>query len=234
MPIERATRADDRCILLFVKYPHDGLVKQRLAADLPGIRVTELYRNFVLDLLSTLKALRVPVHICYYPENMEQECVEWLGKKYVYLPQTGADLGERMRNAFSRTFLQGYRRAVLLGSDVPDLPARIVRKALLVLTKRDAVLGPCPDGGYYLIGFRNQAFVPDVFRGMEWSTATVLRETMKSLTREGRTMSLLPEWGDVDTLADLHALVGRAKTSPFRGSCTMSFLRSCNFPVRAV
>lgn len=93
------------------------------------------------------------------------------------------------------------------------------------------MLGPCPDGGYYLLAFRNQAFTPDIFRDMQWSTAGVFRETMKRLADAGRSIALVPEWGDVDTLEDLQALVARAKTSPFRSSRTMSFLQSRKFAV---
>lgn len=230
MQMNRNTYPHDRGLLLFVKYPEEGRVKQRLAADLATLSVAELYRNFVLDLLATLGTLRVPMHIFYYPESRVHECVEWLGKKHAYLPQIGTDLGERMQQAFIQTFLQGFRRVVLLGSDVPDLPAKIIRKAFLLLTRRDTVLGPCPDGGYYLIGFRNQAFTPEIFRDMQWSTAGVFRETMKRLVDAGRSIALVPEWSDVDTLEDLQALVARAKTSPFRASRTLSLLRSDKFP----
>lgn len=217
-------------MLLFVKHPEEGQVKQRLAKDLVTLSVVELYRNFALDLLSTIETLQSPIHIFYYPESRGRECIEWLGEKHTYLPQTGADLGARMHHAFVQTFLEGFRRTVLMGSDIPDLPARIIRKAFLLLTSRDAVIGPCPDGGYYLIGFRNQAYTADIFRDMPWSTGAVVRETIKRLTAAGRSFALLPPWGDVDILEDLQALVQRARTSPFGSSRTMAFLRSGNFP----
>ncbi len=82
-----------------------------------------------------------------------------------YIPQTGEDLGERMKLAFLRCFSEGARSVVLIGSDIPDLPARIVDEAFRALDKCGAVIGPSVDGGYYLIGFREDTFCGDVFAG---------------------------------------------------------------------
>ncbi|NOR46927.1 MAG: DUF2064 domain-containing protein, partial [Methanosarcinaceae archaeon] len=47
---------------------------------------------------------------------------------------------------------QGYEKVVILDSDSPNLPSKYIYDGLECLDKTDAVIGPCLDGGYYLIG----------------------------------------------------------------------------------
>ncbi|MDY6843806.1 MAG: TIGR04282 family arsenosugar biosynthesis glycosyltransferase [Thermodesulfobacteriota bacterium] len=215
---------DDRCILFFVKCPEAGSVKTRLAAALQEINSVELYQNFVLDILSTLETLGVTFRICYYPEDKEDYCVQWLGKQYHYIPQKGEDLGHRMQNSFRHAFLEGFCRVVIVGSDSPDLPGDFIEEALTALEMQDSVIGPSFDGGYYIIGFRKDSFVPAVFGGIKWSTDTVFRDTMEILHHAGHKTYLLRKWGDVDTAADLKSLIERGKHTGFIFSKTMSYL----------
>jgi len=90
-----------------------------------------------------------------------------------------------------------------MGSDVPDLPARIVGKAFRFLTVVDSVIGPSFDGGYYLIGFRRSGFLPEAFRDIQWGTDMVLKETTAILRGYNLTNHLLPTWRDVDTVEGL-------------------------------
>jgi rSAM/selenodomain-associated transferase 1 len=216
---------DDCCVLFFVKYPEKEQVKRRLAGGLTEEIAVELYRNFVLDTLSMLDELSVPFYICFYPPTEQKKFFTWLGTQYQFLPQQGTDIGERMRSCFEQAFALGFQRVVLIGSDTPDLPGTYLRDAFMVLKTQEVVLGPAADGGYYLIGFRNTTFIPKVFETIHWSTPTVLAETMIILQKANRSVGLLPEWSDVDTIADLRALVTRAKNTAFKSSRTISYLR---------
>lgn len=213
-------------VLLFMKAPAGGRVKSRLAADLGEDAAAEIYRNFVLDSVSMLEAAGGPFRICFYPRDAEAHVVGWLGPGYRYMAQEGNDLGERMENAFSRVFSEGFRRVVLIGSDIPDLPASFVRAAFAELRTHDVVLGPAQDGGYYLIGLNRHTYIPEAFRGIRWSTGTVLIETLGALRAASRQVRLLGEWSDVDSLKDLKALFARNGNTPFSLSRTMSYLRS--------
>ena len=115
-------------------------------------------------------------------------------------------------------------RLVLIGSDIPDLPAPLIKEALAALHMHDAVIGPARDGGYYLIGFRNDTFFPGVFSGIAWSTGTVFRSTMQAFGKAGQRVHELPLWQDVDTIEDLKDLAARSRRSAFSSSRTMSFL----------
>jgi rSAM/selenodomain-associated transferase 1 len=216
---------DDCCVLLFVKFPEKEKVKYRLAVGLTDDIAVELYRNFVLDTLSMLEGLSLSFYVCFYPPADQKKFFTWLGTQYQFLPQEGADLGERMRSCFTRAFTIGFHRVVLIGSDSPDLPGDYLNKAFTGLQKKDVVLGPAIDGGYYLIGFRNTTFTPSVFEEIHWSTPSVLAGTMANIQKANRTMYLLPSWSDVDTIDDLKRLAIRSKNTAFKSSRTITYLR---------
>ena len=144
----------NRCVLVFVKAPEIGRVKTRLVGRLDAADAVNLYKCFTADILETLDRWGYPVVVCYHPEAAEKRVTQWLGNGYIYQPQQGKDLGERMARAFSHAFAHGHRAAVLIGSDLPDLPGDRIEAAFSALARSRAVIGPALDGGYYLIGFR--------------------------------------------------------------------------------
>jgi len=204
--IRRSMKLDDRCLLFFVKYPEKGKVKSRLAAVIGDDSAAGVYKNLVAQMLSTVKEGSFPLYICFFPKNAQKPIKNWLGREYRYIPQNGKDLGERMRNGFIDGFAMGYKRVVLIGSDIPDLPMKSIEEAFKSLKEMDAVIGPAYDGGYYLIGFKDKTFSPQVFEGIAWETKNVFDETMKKLKRFRRTVHTLPYQRDIDTVEDLKHL----------------------------
>jgi glycosyltransferase A (GT-A) superfamily protein (DUF2064 family) len=132
---------DRQKILLFVKYPEPGKVKTRLEPFLGSDCAARLYECFVLDLLETLKGTGFALRIVYDPPEKREEIALLFGEHYDYRPQEGADLGERMKNAFLSCFAEGVTAAVLLGSDLPDLSAIVLEEAFSALEDSDGVLG---------------------------------------------------------------------------------------------
>jgi rSAM/selenodomain-associated transferase 1 len=220
----RMSTSPKNCILFFVKDPVKGGVKSRLAAELDETIAVELYGNFILDILTTLSQCEAQRLICVYPESALEKVKKWLGPKDHYLPQEGKDLGERMKNGFIEAFSMQFENVILIGSDIPDLPLSIVKQAFRMFETHDAVVGPAHDGGYYLIGFRNDTFVPEVFDKMKWGGETVLRSTLNRIKKRGCRVHLLPTWHDVDTLADVMALLQRNKSGVCPCPRTMSSL----------
>jgi len=220
----------DTSILLFVKYPEKGKVKLRLSRDLDEDIVLELYRCFVQDTLVTIKKIDVPFFICFHPPDAQSKFQDWLGSTLQFLPQRGNDLGARMKNSFIEAFIKGFRKAILIGSDSPDLPEDIIIQAFNILQTKDIVIGPTIDGGYYLIGFRTSTFTPSVFEKIHWSSPLVFQETMMKLKQAHRSVGLLPVWSDIDTLSDLHNLVRRTRNTSFKSSNTMTYIHQ--HPIR--
>ncbi|MCX5806104.1 MAG: TIGR04282 family arsenosugar biosynthesis glycosyltransferase [Proteobacteria bacterium] len=218
---------DNYYVVMFVKSPERGMVKSRLAATLQEVVVPDLYKFFVSDTMGMLAQGGYPLIIFFYPPESKQKIIQWLGNEHTLFPQTGNDLGERMKNAFKTIFSQGHSPALLIGSDSPDLPALIIDEALTSLKDHDAVVGPSYDGGYYLIGFRTETFLPRAFDEIPWSTPGVFVQTLDVLVKANLRVHILPKWRDIDTFADLKALFLNSQNTLFAKSATMKYMQ-CN------
>jgi rSAM/selenodomain-associated transferase 1 len=207
-----------------VKYPEKGKVKVRLTHHLQKDVVVGLYRNFILDILSMFDRLGLFFIVYFDPPTALQKFQMWLGVQIDYFPQIGIDLGEKLSNSFEEAFSRGFKKVIAIASDVPDLPEKILLEARDALKEHDAVLGPSPDGGYYLIGFQRTSFLSRVFEGIEWSTEAVFRDTCVRLKDARQDVYVLDPWTDVDTLEDLRTLIKNSKNSNFRSSNTMEYV----------
>jgi hypothetical protein len=188
-------------ILVFVRAPEAGRVKTRLAAGIGAAAALRVYVRLAEHALAQARASGAAVRVHFTPADAGDAVRAWLGPGAAYLPQAEGDLGERMRSAFDAAFAAGFRRVVVIGSDLPDLSAELLGRAFALLDGHEAVLGPARDGGYYLLGLRRP--VPEVFQGIAWSTAEVLAATVARLREMGIEPALLETLGDVDEAADL-------------------------------
>jgi glycosyltransferase A (GT-A) superfamily protein (DUF2064 family) len=129
-----------------------------------------------------------------------------LAPDFVLLAQQGDDLGARLDNALTYCLTQaGASKAVIMDTDSPTLPWEVLDQAFTLLDTADVVLGPCDDGGYYLIGLTRPA--PRLLREVTMSTPHVVEDTLALAAAEGLTTALLPCWYDVDTAAELARLI---------------------------
>ncbi|MHC4365125.1 MAG: TIGR04282 family arsenosugar biosynthesis glycosyltransferase [Planctomycetota bacterium] len=215
---------NDKCILFFAKYPEAGRVKTRLAADIGPDAAAQIYKNFIEDLLFLLENLNVNLKFYFGPPDTEAGFSKWLGKKYCFKPQIGDNLGKILKNAFDDAFQEDFSNVVAIGSDSPDLPEDYINLGFHALGTHDVALGPANDGGYYLIGFTKDAFSAQAFEHITWSADTVFDQTLNILKQHRRSVYILPQWHDVDTLDDLKSLLSRNENTPFRQSRTFCCL----------
>ena len=220
-------------LILFAKPPLAGRVKTRLAENLGREGAARLYACFLRDAAGTARALcdaRPGVSlICEWALEQDESLgdfplTDWLPGAFIHRTQTGADLGARMAAALGRCLAFG-RRAVLIGTDFPDLPHEILIDAFEKLAcgnEPKITLGPAADGGYYLIGMNR--FLPEIFTGIPWSTGEVLSRTIARADTLHIEVSLLPEWRDVDEADDLEALKGRLSQDASCALHTRDFL----------
>jgi rSAM/selenodomain-associated transferase 1 len=117
--------------------------------------------------------------------------------------QRGADLGARLEGAFGELLVR-HKAAVVIGTDSPLLPRSAFRRAFSELQWSDAILGPSPDGGFYLVGLRR--LPKQAFRGVRWGTRFAAHDTLRNLLRENYSCSILPSIADVDRPRDLRML----------------------------
>jgi len=211
-------------LIIFVKAPGAATVKSRLAKAIGEENARMLYRHFVADIMETMGRGPFDVRLFFYPPDQQESVAAWLGRDRRCEPQQGNDLGERMDHAFRKVFAEGYDSLLLIGSDLPDLPAAIVEEGFATLRANDCVIGPAEDGGYYLIGFKAAAFLPDAFRNLPWGTGGICESTCRIIRGKGLRLSILPRWRDIDTIEDLKAFTAsRNGTSP-AGTATLRFI----------
>jgi hypothetical protein len=190
-------------LIVFAKPPTPGNVKTRLVSELSARDAAALYRAFLDDALEQYAALSFDVRL-YMAEPEDGDAgLDVLGSHH--FEQEGSGLGERMHRAFAGTFGEGYDRAVIVGTDHPTLPTAFIEQAFDLLTApQSIVIGPADDGGYYLLGMNDPR--PEVFREMTYSHDRVFDETLDRALASGAFVSILPQWYDVDTPADLRRL----------------------------
>ena len=189
-------------VAVFARAPQPGRAKTRLVPVLGPQGAADFQAALLTDTIHKV-------------ETLSKIAARWLFRTGGAFParhlprgwnivrQQGRDLGERLERAFRR-LLAAHSAAVVIGTDSPLLPARVVREALSELRACDAVLGPCPDGGFYLIGLR--CLPRGLFRGVRWSSRFAFRDVLGSLSSHGLIASVLSPLADVDRLADLLGL----------------------------
>ncbi len=204
-------------LVIMVKPPRPGFVKTRLVPPLSSDEAATLYSHFITDTikgLSTLTDIKLYLALAY-EEGSEPFLKFSLSNGFEdieVIEQSGETLGERLFDIFKRLFDAGHLRVAIVGSDSPDLPPEFIKEAFTNLSTDSSkvVLGPATDGGYYLIAMSSLDERP--FHGIEWSTPSVLNDTLKRL---GTDAILLEQWYDIDRPEDVAKLAetGSAKES---------------------
>jgi rSAM/selenodomain-associated transferase 1 len=193
-----------RALLIVSKRPRPRQTKTRLCPPLSPEQAAQLYECFLRDTLDVARAVPdVTRYVAYLPHD-ESEYFRQLAPDFELTPQAGESLGERLNNALTGCLSQGYGQAVIMDSDSPTLPSAYVAQAFDELDAADVSLGPCEDGGYYLIGLKQPQ--PRLLREVRMSTPNVLRDTLDLAREVGLRAALLPTWYDVDTLVELQRL----------------------------
>lgn len=195
-------------LLLFTRYPEAGHTKTRLIPELGAVGAARLQSLLIEKIIGEAKILADNDSIAiivHYSGGSREEMSSWLGPM-IYESQVEGDLGVRMRTAFAQAFADGAKKAVLIGSDIPDLTAALLSEAFAALDGAKVVIGPSQDGGYYLIGMQAEAarhLYPLLFDGMVWSTAEVFAETTRRLVNAAITPAVLATLRDIDTPEDI-------------------------------
>lgn len=195
-------------LAVMARYPAVGEVKTRLAAAVGAEAACGLYRAFIADLDARFRGGRRDLVWLYAPAGAA--FARLVAPGVSCLPQEGSDLGERMHRAFVRLLTAGHERVVMIGADVPHVRDEWLDEAESALDGADVVLGPCLDGGYYLIAMRS---AHDVFSGVAMGTSRVLAETRARAESANLRVHLLPLSFDVDDFNDL-ARLGNALSDP--------------------
>jgi rSAM/selenodomain-associated transferase 1 len=187
------------------------LLRELQTDDPVGLRLA-LLRD-TLDAVAGVEALKA---VLYAPADAAVEVQQALPFEARLLPQRGDTLGDRMRHGIEDLQAEGFGTVVLVGSDLPTLPAAHVVAALDRLRHAPAsiVFGPSEDGGYYLVSTADVQGT--VFEDIPWGSSDVLARTLAAASAAGLTVDLLPPWYDVDSVDGLRRVIRSAASSPGR------------------
>jgi rSAM/selenodomain-associated transferase 2/rSAM/selenodomain-associated transferase 1 len=193
-------------------------VKTRLISVLGSSGAADLATVFLQDTWDSVSALPWAKPVVASTEEGLAECLP--GPMEIWLQGEG-DLGVRLAKIFRRA-LPDHPYAIAIGADSPGLPASFLEQAREALTRMDAVIGPCEDGGFYLLGLRSCP--ADLLSGISWSAATTCEQTITKLTAAGLTVHVLDSWFDVDTAEDLQKLGSLILANRIHAPRTKDFL----------
>lgn len=188
-----------------LKDPRPGQVKTRLAKDLGVIPATWWFRHQTRALLRRLRDPRWQLVLAVSPESRGLRS-RFFPHDLLRVPQGRGDLGQRM----ARQLRTG--EVCVVGGDIPAVRRSHIAKAFSVLRSHDAVFGPAPDGGFWLVGHSAQRAVPPcIFRNARWSTSYALADSVASLP--DHRIAFVDSLQDVDTAADLRMTRSRGRDS---------------------
>ena len=188
---------NDCLLIIFTRNPELGKVKTRLAKSIGDKSALEIYKFLLKHTHDITSQISVTKQVHYSVKIRENDL--WNSNVYIKKQQIGDDLGLRMMYAFEQGFNEGYKRIIIIGSDIYNLSQTDIESAFSALKDQDYVIGPAEDGGYYLLGMKQMNKL--VFQQKYWGTNTVLQDTLSDLKDES--VKMLSIRNDVDIYEDI-------------------------------
>lgn len=160
--------------------------------------------------------------VSYTPAGAEHYFDDIVDGNHRLLLQRGESFGDKLYNALADLLAEGFESAAIMDADSPTLPRSYLVQAFSELSRPGdrVVLGPASDGGYYLIGIKRPH--RPLFDRITWSTERVLEETLERAREIEIETVLLPEWYDVDSVAEFERLKREILDGSASGSHTES------------
>jgi rSAM/selenodomain-associated transferase 1 len=215
-----------KALLVMAKWPSPMYTKKRLSTVLGPVEAANLYACFLADVIVLARSVPgVTPMIAYAPPDEACEAYfHRLAPDFGLIPQVGDTLGQRLDRVMGDCLSAGYEQVVAMNSDSPTLPVDYLVRAFAQLDDptTDVVLGPCDDGGYYLIGWKRPH--PSLVLKVTMSTRRVLTDTLAVAEEEKLQVSLLPGWYDVDEGDDLRRVQADLSVEPDVARHTRAFL----------
>ncbi len=202
------------CICVFAKPPEPGIAKTRLAAVAGAKGAAALAEAFLQDIWATVQYIpwARPVIASTAPLSSSV-----LGISPEVWLQGEGDLGARVERILRRA-LSESEFGVALGADSPGLPLRLLEQARDAMREADAAIGPCEDGGFYLLALRQCP--AGLLDGITWSAASTFQQVVSRLRDAGLRVSVLDPWFDVDRPEDLPKLREKLASGEIHAAAT--------------
>ncbi len=184
-------------LVVMLKEPRPGRVKTRLGRDVGMVGSAWWFRHQVRRLLREVDDPRWQLMLAVAPDVGGMTSRVW-PVHLPRVPQGSGDLGARMARLM-RGLPPGP--VCIIGGDIPAVRRGHIQRAFRQLCCHDAVFGPAPDGGYWLVGLKRVQIPAALFENVRWSSEHALTDSMASLV-DAR-IALVDMLQDVDTVNDL-------------------------------
>ena len=181
-----------------VKEPRPGRVKTRLGRGIGMTAAAWWFRHQTRRLIRCIQDPRWQVVLAVAPDVEGLKSRIWPGHM-MRLPQGRGHLGDRMARVMGQV---PNGPVCVIGADIPGITRSHIAGAFRALGDHDAVFGPAPDGGYWLIGLKHPRCQPPMFlQDVRWSTEHALADS--KATMPGYRIAKVATLADVDEVTDL-------------------------------
>jgi len=212
----------NRTLVIMAKAPGSGRVKTRLAENFPAAAVTELYRSLLEDTLELARSLSGVAVAVVCPHSDEDELASFFRHTVQIVAQKGDGLAAGLTSVFQHFADDGRRRVIAFNSDTPHLAPSVLEHAFEVLEKRDVVIGPTHDGGYYLVGAK--AAHPSLFKGDGLGTESALDKLLTRTKVLALSTGFTQPFYDIDVASDLIRLTAELQLAPAKAPRTAAWI----------
>lgn len=202
---------NESLLIVFAKNPVLGKVKSRLALNIGFYNAYLVYKELLKATHKSVRNVDVDKQVCY-SDFIDQNDI-WENENYSKEKQIGKNIGIRMRNAFADAFNNGFKKVILIGSDIINLDSDIINEAIDLLDKSEIVFGPAKDGGYYLIGMKSMH--EELFKDISWSTKEVFIQSLKKCLDLDLKVKIVKELSDLDRVQDFQYLNNKDRQKYF-------------------
>ena len=202
-------------LIIMAKWPRFGSCKTRLSKDIGKNNALRVQNKMLIHTLSVSTYLKeqeiAEISIAITGIGLKS-CKRWckdIGINNFYFQGKGC-LGEKMKRQIfkAQRNSRNYKKKniIFIGTDLPNLSHKDIVKTIFELEKKDVILGPSNDGGYWLIAF-SQRFISKnnylPFINIQWSSNDVLKKTIDNLSQQKTKIDFLNTKIDIDTLHDI-------------------------------
>jgi uncharacterized protein len=217
-PAERAATAQNNrhrtagscAIAIMAKASAPGRTKTRLVPPLTFEQAAALNTAFLQDVAGNLllagSYAAIAGYVAFAPAGTEEFFRGTLPSDIGLIDACLPNLGDCLLRTIEEIFARGHTSAVVLNSDSPTLPTALLVETADALAPpgERAVLGPCTDGGYYLLGLKTAR--RRLFEEITWGTERVAAQTLERARELKLEVHMLPPWYDVDDVEGLRRL----------------------------
>lgn len=168
-------------VALLLDAPSAAPVAARLAGEIGGAQALRLYRVLAARTIAAAHDAGFPVTVWFRPAGARGEMQQWLGPDADLRLQASGSLGTRMAGAVAAlNYPDGWLAVV---RECAGIDAVLLQNAAAALADAPIVIGPCSDGGCYLIGGRIAP--PDCVRAVDGASRGTLGDLRSALTGAG-------------------------------------------------